>query len=204
MNEKERMQTALRYQMSMGFLNSLLNDGKLKKDEFDVAAKYVAERYDIEAEEYGFAKLRCPNLQTKKPVACKEPIPEPAVEKAESPYVSLTDIAKKFSNEAPSYVIQSWMRSRSTLEFLKLWEQRHNDKFNMDGCEMLMDKFNSASFTMTPKQWVAYTGAIGISTKPGKNGGTHAHQLLATEFMTWLDPTYKLNLLESMQGLSSK
>lgn len=30
MNEKERLQTALRYQMSMGFLNGLLNDGKLK------------------------------------------------------------------------------------------------------------------------------------------------------------------------------
>lgn len=126
------------------------------------------------------------------------------VEKAEAPYGSLTDIAKKFSDEAPSYVIQSWMRSRSTLEFLTLWEQRHNERFNMDGHEMLMGKFNSGTFTMTPKQWVAYTGAIGISTKPGKNGGTRAHQLLATEFMMWLDPAYKLNLFESMQGLSRK
>lgn len=49
---------------------------------------------------------------------------------------------------------------------------------------------------MTPKQWVAYTDAIGISTKPGKNGGTRAHHLLATEFMMWLDPEYRLNLLE--------
>lgn len=127
---------------------------------------------------------------------CKEPIPEPAVEKAEAPYVSLTDIVKKFSNEAPSYDIQSWMRSRSTIEFLKLWEQRHNDKFNIDGYKILMDKFNTGTFTITPKQWVAYTGAVGISTKPSKNGGTHAHQLLATEFMMWLDSEYRLNLLE--------
>lgn len=123
-------------------------------------------------------------------------MPEPAVNKAEEPYISLTDIAKKFSDEAPSYVIQSWMRSRSTLEFLKLWEQRHNNGFNMDGYEALINKFNSGTFTMTPKQWVAYTGAVGISSKPGKNGGTKAHPLLATEFMMWLDPEYKLNLLE--------
>lgn len=198
MNEKELMQTALRYQMSMGFLNSLLNDGKLKKDEFDVAAKYVANRYDIETVEYALAKLSYPNLQTKEPVFCKEFMPEPAVEKVETPYISLTDIAKKFSDAAPSYVIQSWMRSRSTIEFLKLWEQRHNDKFNMDGYEMLMDKFNSGVFTMTPKQWVACTGAIGISTKPGKNGGTYAHPLLCCEFMMWLDVEYRLNLLEGI------
>lgn len=83
--------------MSMGFLNGLLNDGKLKKEEFDVAAKYVADRYDIEAVEYELAKLRYPNLQTKESVVCKESIPEPAVEKAKELYVSLTDIAKKNS-----------------------------------------------------------------------------------------------------------
>lgn len=196
MNEKELMQTALRYQMSMGFLNCLFNDGKLKKDEFDVAAKYVAERYDIEAVEYALAKLHYSNLQTQKSNVCKEPMPELIAEKVEVPYVSLTDIAKKFSDEPPSYVVQSWMRSRSTIEFLKLWEQRHNDRFSMDGYEMLMGKFNAGTFTMTPKQWVTYTGAIGISTKPGKNGGTHAHQLLATEFMMWLSPIFKIDLLE--------
>lgn len=44
MNEKELLQTALRYEMSMSFLNSLLNNGKLKKDEFDRAAKFVADK----------------------------------------------------------------------------------------------------------------------------------------------------------------
>lgn len=85
MNEKELMQTALRYQMSTGFLNSLLNDGNLKKDEFDVAAKYVAERYDIVAVEYALTKLRYPNLQTKEPILCKESVTESAVEKWKHP-----------------------------------------------------------------------------------------------------------------------
>lgn len=156
--------------MGMDFLKGLLNDGKLKKVEFDVAAKYVADRYDIEAVEYEIVKLRHPNLQTKEPVLSEEPIPELAVEKTGVLYISLTDIAKKFRDDAPSYVIQSWMRNRNTLEFLKLWEQKHNAEFNINGYEKLMDKFNSGAFTITPKQWIGYTGAVGISTKPGKNG----------------------------------
>lgn len=73
MNEKVLMQTALRYQMSIGFLNGLLNDGKFKKEEFDVAAKYVADRYDIEAVEYELAKLRHPNLQPKNLLCARNP-----------------------------------------------------------------------------------------------------------------------------------
>lgn len=196
MNEKELLQTALRYEISMGFLKGLLNDGKLQKDEFEKAAKFVADRYDIETVEIALGKLRYPKLQTKDHILNNELLDEPTTEKTDAPYISLTDIAKKFSDEAPSYVIQSWMRSRNTLEFLKLWELRHNDRFSIEGYETLMEKLNSGTFTMTPKQWVAQTGAIGILTKPGKNGGTYARQLLACEFMMWLSPVYRLNLLE--------
>ena len=31
--------------------------------------------------------------------------------------VSLTELARQYSDESPGYVIQSWMRSRNTLEF---------------------------------------------------------------------------------------
>ena len=33
-------------------------------------------------------------------------------------YVSLTDIARKYDAANPSYLIQSWLRSRNTVEFL--------------------------------------------------------------------------------------
>ena len=33
-------------------------------------------------------------------------------------YISLTDIARKFDTDNPSYLIQSWLRSRNTVEFL--------------------------------------------------------------------------------------
>lgn len=34
-------------------------------------------------------------------------------------YISLTDIAKKFDADNPSYVIQSWLCSRNAVELLK-------------------------------------------------------------------------------------
>lgn len=40
-------------------------------------------------------------------------------ENANTGPISLTQLAKKYSEESPGYVIQSWMRSRNTLEFLR-------------------------------------------------------------------------------------
>ena len=41
-------------------------------------------------------------------------------------FISLTDIAQKREGEYPGYVIQNWMRSRSTISFIGLWEVLHN------------------------------------------------------------------------------
>ena len=42
--------------------------------------------------------------------------------------VSLTELARQYSDESPGYVIQSWMRSRNTLEFLRQWELEQNEE----------------------------------------------------------------------------
>jgi ORF014 len=42
--------------------------------------------------------------------------------------ISLTDIARRFEPENPSYLIQSWLRSRNTIEFLGEWERNNNRK----------------------------------------------------------------------------
>ena len=44
--------------------------------------------------------------------------------------MSLTDLAKRPSEESTGYVIQSWMRSRNTLEFLRQWENDMNEEFD--------------------------------------------------------------------------
>lgn len=43
--------------------------------------------------------------------------------------VSLTELARQYSDESPGYVIQSWMRCRNTLEFLRQWELEQNAEF---------------------------------------------------------------------------
>ena len=37
-------------------------------------------------------------------------------------YISLTDIARYRNSQEPFAVLNNWMRSRSTIEFLGLWE----------------------------------------------------------------------------------
>jgi hypothetical protein len=48
-------------------------------------------------------------------------------------FVSLTEIAKQKNFKNPSYVIQSWLRDRNTLEFLFQWEMDNNVAFDIQG-----------------------------------------------------------------------
>lgn len=52
--------------------------------------------------------------------------------------VSLTELARQYSEESPAYAIQSWMRSRNTLEFLRQWENDINEGFDDKACEELI------------------------------------------------------------------
>ena len=52
--------------------------------------------------------------------------------------VSLTELASQYSEESPGYVIQSWIRSRNTLEFLRQWENDINEEFDDGACGELI------------------------------------------------------------------
>ncbi len=45
-------------------------------------------------------------------------------------FISLTDIARYKDSERSDYILQNWMRNRSTIEFIGLWEQLYNPDFN--------------------------------------------------------------------------
>lgn len=47
----------------------------------------------------------------------------------ENDYISLTDIAKHENPDDAFIVINNWMRTRATIEFLGLWESLHNPNF---------------------------------------------------------------------------
>ena len=59
--------------------------------------------------------------------------------------VSLTELAKQYSEESPEYVIQSWMRSRNTLEILRQWENDMNEEFDDRACGELIHQGHTTS-----------------------------------------------------------
>ena len=48
----------------------------------------------------------------------------------ENDYICLTDMDRYKDKQRTDYIIQNWLRSRSTIEYLGVWEQLHNPSFN--------------------------------------------------------------------------
>lgn len=119
----------------------------------------------------------------------------------EEEYISLTDMAKFRDTERTNYIIQNWMRTRSTIEFLGLWEQLRNPNFKSIEFDAFRNESGLNSFTLTPKRWIESTNAIGIVSKSGRYGGTYAHKDIAFEFASWISPTFKLYLITEYQRL---
>jgi hypothetical protein len=44
-------------------------------------------------------------------------------------YISLTDIARNKNASEPKDVVKNWLRSKTTIEFLGIWEQLNNAEF---------------------------------------------------------------------------
>jgi hypothetical protein len=119
----------------------------------------------------------------------------------EQDFISLTDMARFRDPDRSNYIIQNWMRTRNTLEFLGLWEQLNNPRFKGIEFDAFKNEAGSNSFSMTPKRWIESTDAIGIASKSGRYGGTFAHKDIAFEFASWLSPTFKLYLITEYQRL---
>lgn len=111
-------------------------------------------------------------------------------------YVSLTEIAKEKKISNPNYLIQSWMRYNTTVEYLRMWEKIYNPGFKEDACDELIHTIHTTSTTLTPSLWIKTTHAHGIKTSRGKGGGTVAHPEIAEMFRAWLFPEFMLELVQ--------
>ena len=116
-------------------------------------------------------------------------------------YISLTDIARNKNKNEPKDVVKNWMRSKSTIEFLGLWEQINNTSFKGVEFDSFKNEAGSNSFTLSPSKWIENTNAVGIISKQGKNGGTFAHKDIAFEFASWVSSAFKLYLIKEFQRL---
>ena len=123
--------------------------------------------------------------------------------RGETDYISLTDIARHRDAERSDYILQNWLRNRSTIEFIGLWEQLNNQSFNSIEFDGFKNLAGSNSFSLTPKRWIESTNAIGIVSKTGRYGGTFAHKDIAFEFASWISSEFKLYLITEFQRLKT-
>ena len=116
-------------------------------------------------------------------------------------YISLTDLARYKNPIEPKDVVKNWLRAKTNIEFLALWEKMNNP--NVKGVEI--DSFKNEAgthyFTMSPQRWIKETNAIGIVSKSGNNGGTYAHPDIAFEFASWISPEFSLYLIKEFERL---
>lgn len=112
-------------------------------------------------------------------------------------------MARQKNAEEPKDVVKNWMRSRTTIEFLGLWEQLNNPDFKGVEFDSFLFEAGSNSFTLSPTKWIESTNAKGVISKPGNNGGTFAHQDIAFEFASWVNSGFKLYLIKEFQRLKN-
>lgn len=118
-------------------------------------------------------------------------------------YISLTDLAKFKNDKNPANVIIHWLSNKDTALYIGLWEELNNENFNFtEYREIKINEIGTSSYTMSPKQWIQRTNAIGLISKGGKYSiGTYAHPDLAFEFASWLNVEFKLYLIKEFERL---
>lgn len=92
--------------------------------------------------------------------------------KNNSDYISLTDIARYKNPKEPKDVVKNWMRNRSTIEFLGLWEKIHNPEFKGVEFDSFIYQAGGNSFVLSPSKWIETTNAKGLISRAGTGGGT--------------------------------
>ena len=129
-------------------------------------------------------------------------VPVTIINVNQNDYISLTDMAKaRTDNTRAADVIKNWLRSRSTLEFLGTWEILYNQNFKVVEFDHFKSEAGLHTFTLSAKEWIEKTNAIGMYVQAGRYGGTYAHKDIAFEFGSAISPIFKLYLLTEYQRL---
>lgn len=115
-------------------------------------------------------------------------------------FISLTDMAKSQMQEA---VIIKWLSLKSTIEYLGEWEALYNPDFNYTEFGTIRNSAGSNNFVLSAKQWIEQTGAIGLTAKAGRYGGTYANKDIAFHFGMWISPKFQLLLVREFQRLKA-
>lgn len=167
-------------------LKNLLQQGIISSQDFDRYDQMLYDRYHMDS-----------SLGISRPIISSQSAELPDADQSDFTYLSLTDEARSVNQDQPGYVIQSWLRDRTTISFLHYWETQNNENFDAAGYKALEEELKSPTLTLTAKKWIEATRAIGLRSKQGKNGGTYAHPEIACVFRAWLHPEYQYTLVQS-------
>lgn len=124
------------------------------------------------------------------------------VQKQNSDYISLTNISSAFTNG--SVLIEKWITTKNTLEYLSIWEGINNNNFNYPEFGVIKKTAGVNRFSMSVGQWIKRTEAVGLIVNPGRYGGTFAHKDIAFHFAMWLSPEFQIYLIKEFQRLKSE
>ena len=167
-------------------LKNLLQQGIISNQDFDRYDQMLYDRYHMDS-----------SLGISRPIISSQSAELPDADQSDFTYLSLTDEARSVNQDQPGYVIQSWLRDRTTISFLHYWETQNNENFDAAGYKALEEELKSPTLTLTAKKWIEATRAIGLRSKQGKNGGKYAHPEIACVFRAWLHPEYQYTLVQS-------
>ena len=122
------------------------------------------------------------------------------ISQKEDDFISLTDMAKSQMQEA---IIIKWLSLKSTIEYIGEWETLYNPSFNYTEFGTIKNAAGSNNFVLSVKNWIEQTGAIGLTAKAGRYGGTYGHKDIAFHFGMWISPKFQLLLVKEYQRLKA-
>src|SRR5258708_17914513 len=80
----------------------------------------------------------------------------------------------------------------------------YNPGFNYTKFSIIKSAPGGNNFVLSVKQWIERTGAIGLTAKAGRYGGTYAHKDIAFHFGMWISPKFQLLLVYDSQRLTNE
>ncbi len=125
------------------------------------------------------------------------------INKNDEDYISLTDMISNI--EDGSKLLERWLNTKTTVDFLGVWEQYNNPDFNSPEFRGIRENVGSGNYFLSVKKWVETTNATGVYAKTGRYGsGTWAHVDIAFEFGTYISPEFKLLLITEFKNLKKR
>jgi len=127
------------------------------------------------------------------------------VETNQESYISLTDIAKYKNFFHPADVIKNWLRLKTTIDFLWLWEFINNPNFKGVEFDQFKNEAGNNYFVLSPQKWVEKTQAKWLITKAWRYWWwTFWHKDIAIEFASWISVEFRLYLIKEFQRLKEQ